>query len=448
MCPMHILLVDDEPDFAAAAVEMLRHHSHEITLANTLAQAREEIDQWQPDVLLLDLMLPDGNGLELVPELADSGLLRIILMTGHPGIKSQIRDLSGPAISYLTKPFGGTDLARALSESGNEVRSQRGLHFGCMLGEHELMQAMYKQIDRVARTDTPVLVVGETGTGKELVAQSIHVASQREGQFVAANCGSLTSELAGSELFGHEKGSFTGALRGRAGYFRRADRGTLFLDELTEMPIDLQPYFLRVLETKRALPVGGDKEWAVDVRVVAATNRSPQAAIADKALRADLYFRLSPFPIRVPPLRERVSDIPALAEYFLDEFLDERDGRRFSEHSLNRLKAYRWPGNVRELRHVVQRACIMTDSYAGEIALPERFDSPFCVPASSANGVGDSGSASVGRLEPGRSIREVERELIEQTLAHCDGDKKKAAAVLGISLNTLYNRLNAYKSGD
>lgn len=431
---MHILLVDDEPDFAAAAIEMLRHQSHEVSLANSLAQAREELDHSSPDVVLLDLMLPDGNGLELLPELEDSGLRQIILITGHPGIKSQIKNLSGPAVSYLTKPFGGNDLVRAISSFGSDDSAQAALHFGYMAGEHELMRAMYEQIDRIARRDTPVLIVGETGTGKELVAESIHVASGRKGHFVVANCGSLPTELAASELFGHEKGSFTGALRGRTGLFRRADGGTLFLDEFTEMAIELQPHFLRVLESKRVIPVGSDKEWTVDARIVAATNRAPEEAIADKALRQDLYFRLSPFPIVVPPLRERASDIPTLAQHFLDDFQGEHERRRLSDDALRRLQAYRWPGNVRELRHVVQRAFIMAEPGTEEIELPERFDCPF------------SGEAGSGSVEAGRSIREVERELIERTLTYFDGDKKNAAAALGISLNTLYNRLNSYKS--
>jgi two-component system response regulator HydG len=294
---------------------------------------------------------------------------------------------------------------------------------------------MYRQIEKVATSDTPVLIVGETGTGKELVAEAVHRASNRTGDFVVVNCGSLPTELAGSELFGHEKGSFTGAHRGHIGHFKRADDGTLFLDELTEMPIDLQPHFLRVLETRKVTPVGGEKEREVTCRVVASTNREPDVAIKEKRLRQDLYFRLSAFPISVPPLRDRASDIPMLATYFLDECQGGAPGERyFSEASLRRLQAYQWPGNVRELRHVVQRAFIMAEDSQSEVPLPERFDSPFT-----------SQVVAQGGVEPGRSIRDVERELIERTLAHFDGDKKNAASVLGISLNTLYNRLNSYQ---
>jgi DNA-binding NtrC family response regulator len=279
-----------------------------------------------------------------------------------------------------------------------------------------------------------VLVLGETGTGKELVAEAIHRASGRAGQFVAVNCGSLSRELAGSELFGHEKGSFTGAVRRHLGFFKRADAGTLFLDELAEMPVDLQPHFLRVLETGAVLPVGSEKEDQVNARIIAATNRDPKKAIAEKSLREDLYYRLSVFPIALPPLRERAMDVQPLVEHFLrDSRTPSGAPRAFSGESLKRLQAYHWPGNVRELKHVVQRAAIMSDPEAEELGLPDRFESPF----------GDQ-EARQG-LTIGRSIRDVERELIMRTLEHLNGDKKAAAETLGISLNTLYNRLNAYE---
>jgi DNA-binding NtrC family response regulator len=295
------------------------------------------------------------------------------------------------------------------------------------------MQHVYAQIGKISRTDRSVLVLGETGTGKELVAEAIHRASGRSGQFVPVNCGSLSRELAGSELFGHEKGSFTGAVRKHPGFFKRADEGTLFLDELAEMPIELQPHFLRVLESGAVLPVGSEKEIQVDVRVIAATNREPKKAISEKALREDLYYRLSVFPISLPPLRERVGDLPILVEYFLEQ-MHAGDGpaRGFSPESMKQLQAYHWPGNVRELKHVVQRGAIMADPQAEVIELPARFESPF-------------GEQDVQQgLTIGRSIRDVERELITRTLEHMNGDKRAAAEVLGISLNTLYNRLNAY----
>jgi DNA-binding NtrC family response regulator len=435
-----VLLVDDEPDFVAAAIEMVQLHGHTVQSAARLEDARRILGSDVPDVLLLDLMLPDGNGLELLEELRDSAVKRVVFITGHPGIKSLIKNLSGPSVSYLTKPIDSRELISLLNDveaddDGAGMEStQEAKHFGLLIGESGPMQAVYQQIERVARTASPVLVLGETGTGKELVAEAIHRASGRAGQFVAVNCGSLSRELAGSELFGHEKGSFTGAVRRHLGFFKRADAGTLFLDELAEMPVDLQPHFLRVLETGSVLPVGSEKEDQVNARIIAATNRDPKKAIAEKSLREDLYYRLSVFPIGLPPLRERAADVPLLVEHFLRDSRTTGGAQRaFSGESLKRLQAYHWPGNVRELKHVVQRASIMSDPESEELSLPDRFESPF----------GDQ-EARQG-LTIGRSIRDVERELIMRTLEHLNGDKKAAAETLGISLNTLYNRLNAYE---
>jgi DNA-binding NtrC family response regulator len=436
----NVLLVDDEPDFVAAATEMLQLHGHTVESAERLESARRLLGGAAPDVLLLDLMLPDGNGLELLEELRASPVKRVVFITGHPGIKSLIKNLSGPSVSYLTKPIGSSELLRTVEadSQGTEpatAESSGNLHFGCLIGESPAMQAVYEQIEKVAGTPSPVLILGETGTGKELVAESIHRASSRPGQFVAVNCGSLSRELAASELFGHEKGSFTGAVRRHPGFFKRADGGTLFLDELAEMPLELQPHFLRVLETGSVLPVGSEREVPVDARTVAATNRDPKKAIADKALREDLYYRLSVFPITLPPLRARVTDVPLLVDHFLSQAQTAgAQGRRFSAEDSARLRAYHWPGNVRELRHVVLRAAIMSDPNDSVLRLPERFDSPFNEPN------GQQG------LAIGRSIRDVERELIMRTLEHLNGDKRAAAETLGISLNTLYNRLNAYEA--
>jgi DNA-binding NtrC family response regulator len=428
-----VLLVDDDIDSLSAASDLLQSHGHDVATANSLATARLQLGDGMPDVLLLDLILPDGNGLELLDELSDRGPRKIVLITGHPGIKAHIANLSGPAVSFLTKPIDARDLAAAVRTGDDETPIETGNHYGLLVGEHETMRAVYEKIERVARTDTPVLVVGETGTGKELVATAIHRESGRTGQFVALNCGSLSGELAASELFGHEKGSFTGAVRRHVGAFKRADAGTLFLDELVEMPISLQPHFLRAVETGTVQPVGSEEEEATAARIVAATNRDPEKAVADNLLRQDLYFRLNVFPIFMPPLRARRTDIPLLVRYFLNELRRDDAERTFDDESIARLTAYHWPGNVRELKHVVQRTLIMCDADSAKLELPEHFDSPF------------AGRAMQQGLEAGRTIRDVERELIELTLAHFDGDKKAAAETLGISLNTLYNRLNAYR---
>jgi two-component system, NtrC family, response regulator HydG len=430
-----ILLVDDDADTLDTARDILRSGGHDVVTADSLAGARMHLRGAVPDALLLDLMLPDGNGLELLEELKDSGLRRIVLITGHPGIKSHIRNLSGPSISYLTKPITARELIDAVRSVDEPAESQDS-HFGLIVGEHETMRAIYEQIERVARTDMPVLIVGETGTGKELVAESIHRASRRTGAFVPVNCGSLSAELAASELFGHEKGSFTGASRRHTGAFERAETGTLFLDELAEMPVGLQAHFLRVLETAQVRPVGGERDVDVDARIVAATNRDPEQAIASNLLRQDLYFRLSALPIAVPPLRARPTDIPLLVKHFLAELRIDDVDRCFDDESMQRLMAYQWPGNARELKHVVQRTLVLTEPSETELKLPQRFESPF-----------GATTAQLG-LRPGRSIRDMERELIERTLEHFAGDKKAAAETLGISLNTLYNRLNGYRSSE
>jgi DNA-binding NtrC family response regulator len=429
-----VLLVDDDSDSLEAAREILVGEGHSVVTAGSLAGAREQLAAGAPDVLLLDLMLPDGNGLELFDDLGRSDLRKIVLMTGHPGIKAHIKSLTGPTISYLTKPITATELSEAARLP--DTPALESAHFGRIVGEHETMQAVYEQIERVAGTDVPVLIVGETGTGKELVAEAIHRTSGRAGGFVPLNCGTLSGELAASELFGHEKGSFTGAMRRHVGAFERAAGGTLFLDELAEMPIGLQPHFLRSVETGRVQPVGAERELVANARIIAATNREPEQAIADKLLRQDLYFRLSVMPIKMPPLRARSSDILLLVTHFLAELRGDGPERHFSAESLQRMQAHQWPGNVRELRHVVQRALVMADADAKELTLPVPFDSPAM------------GTASAHGIEAGRSIRDVERELIELTLAHFDGDKKAAAETLGISLNTLYNRLNAYRDPD
>jgi two-component system, NtrC family, response regulator HydG len=436
-----VLLVDDEPDFADAAAQILRLNTHEVTTAANLRDARQALSAAPPEVLLLDLMLPDGSGLELLDEISRSemALKKVVLITGHPAIKSQITNLSGPSVSYLTKPINGTDLLGLFKDMDRPTPSSAdsALHFGLLVGESPQMHAVYKSIAKIAPTDCAVLISGDTGTGKELVAQAVHLVSGRKGEFVAVNSGSLQRELAGSELFGHQKGSFTGATRQHTGVFQRADGGTLFLDELTDMPVELQAHLLRVLETGRVSPVGSERDIEVDARVIAATNRSPEQAIDENLLREDLYYRLSVYPIWIPPLSQRRSDIPLLIEHFLHE-MEGRYGKQrwLSDDSLQRLQTHDWPGNVRELKHVIHRAFILADGGSGEMQLPESFE---------GGSVADA--AANGGVSVGRSIKDLERELILRTLEHFDGDKKKAVEVLGISLNTLYNRLHLYGQG-
>jgi DNA-binding NtrC family response regulator len=293
------------------------------------------------------------------------------------------------------------------------------------------MQRVYDMISKVAPTDATVLLLGETGTGKELMAETIHGLSRRHKEpFLPINCGAVSPNLIESELFGHERGSFTGADRQHKGYFERANRGTLFLDEITEMPPELQVKLLRVLETGKVTRIGGNEAFSVDVRVIAATNRRPEEAVAKGKLREDLHYRLNVFPIGLPPLRDRREDVELLAQHFLASLNKEHDtAKEFTRPAVNRLKSHNWPGNVRELKNLVHRAFILADEHIGLDALPL--------------GVQESSGSSLN-VKVGTSLGEAERRLILATLEDCEGDKKKAAEVLGISLKTLYNRLNLY----
>ena len=306
-----------------------------------------------------------------------------------------------------------------------------------LIGQSPGMQKVRELISRVAPTDSTVLICGESGCGKELVAESVHAMSPRSGKpFVAINCAAIPATLIEAELFGHERGSFTGAMRTREGVFERANGGTLLLDEITEMPLDLQSRLLRVLETKRLNRVGGSADLPVDVRVIASTNRRPALAFEEGRLREDIYYRLAVLTIELPPLRDRGDDILVLADFFLGE-LNLRNGtrKRMSEELRARFLQHHWPGNVRELRNAVERAYILCD---GELSLSEQ-DMPTLRDSASAT------SNDEIRLPIGATLDEIERTFILATLKHFQGDKRRAADVLGCSLKTLYNKLHAYQ---
>ena len=335
-------------------------------------------------------------------------------------------------------PLDAFAIAREFALTGAPSRSRpvpaaASGALGQLRGTSTPMQALYDMIERVAPTSASVLIVGESGTGKEVIATAIHESSQRAQQpFLAINCGALPANLVEAELFGYEKGAFTGAVRAHQGCFERASGGTLFLDEITEMPLELQVTLLRALETGRFCRVGGAQEISVDVRVIAATNRDPATAMADGCLREDLLYRLAVFPIQVPALRERGDDIELLARHFLDELnADAGTAKRLSANARAFLRSHSWPGNVRELKNAVQRAFILADEaldFGGAIAARPAFSL--------------RGDALQFRI--GTALEEIEREVIFATLAHCQGRKKQTAELLGVSVKTLYNRLNDY----
>ena len=305
--------------------------------------------------------------------------------------------------------------------------------FGRLYGSSTVMQDVYRMIEKVAPTEATVFITGESGCGKELVARTIHERSPRaRGAFVAINCGAIPQNLIEAELFGHERGAFTGANRQHRGCFERAEGGTLFLDEITEMPLDMQVRLLRVLETGRFVRVGGDGEIRTNVRVLAATNRDALDAVRDGRLREDLMYRLAVFPIVLPPLRERDGDTELLAEHFLQNLNVEGGmSKRFSRAALTTIRAYHWPGNVRELKNAVHRAFIMAEEFV-ELDL-----SGLACPAVEGECL---------RMPVGTSLAEMERQAIFATLDHCRGNKRRAAEMLGVSLKTLYNRLTAYQA--
>ena len=440
----HALIVDDDVNFVLGLAEVVGREGFTTKAAHTLKEARAEIGRAMPDIVLVDLHLPDGTGLDLFRDLEATPATEIVLITGQASVDTAVEAMRKGASDYLVKPV---DLARVRAVLANVVRTRelkeqigslRGElrklgRFGPLIGASPVMQRVYDMISKVAPTDATVLLLGETGTGKELMAETIHGLSRRHKEpFLPINCGAVSPNLIESELFGHERGSFTGADRQHKGYFERANRGTLFLDEITEMPPELQVKLLRVLETGKVTRIGGNEAFSVDVRVIAATNRRPEEAVAKGKLREDLHYRLNVFPISLPPLRDRREDVELLAQHFLATLNKEHDtAKEFTRPAVNRLKSHNWPGNVRELKNLVHRAFILADEHIGLDALPL--------------GVQESSGSSLN-VKVGTSLGEAERRLILATLEDCEGDKKKAAEVLGISLKTLYNRLNEYKT--
>ena len=348
-----------------------------------------------------------------------------------------------PAGDFFNADFGGglAEAAPAVSAMRSHAAPTRLDDAALrLIGNSPAMQKVRDLIGRVAPTDSTVLICGESGCGKELVAESVHAMSPRADKpFVAINCAAIPATLIEAELFGHERGSFTGAMRTREGVFERASGGTLLLDEITEMPLDLQSRLLRVLETKRLNRVGGSSDLEVDVRVLASTNRSPAQAFEESRLREDIYYRLAVVTVQLPPLRERGEDVLVLAEFFLTE-LNLRNGtrKRLSEELRARFVRHRWPGNVRELRNAVERAYILCD---GELTLSEQE-----MPTLRQGGEqGEVAGGDLIQLPIGATLEEIERTFILATLKHFEGDKRRAADVLGCSLKTLYNKLHAYQ---
>jgi two-component system response regulator AtoC len=431
----HALIVEDDADSAEMMAALIASEGFTAATATSLRDARRQLALQEPDIVLLDLVLPDGSGMELFNEPETLANTEVVLITGHASLETSIQALRLGAADYLIKPVNIKQLQGILSrvmrpstlkaEIANlRAELERTGRFGLLWGRSAAMQRVYEQVARVSGTAVTVLITGESGTGKEVVAQTIHELSRRRKKpFLAVNCGAISPQLIESEIFGHEKGAFTGADRLHQGFFERAHGGTLFLDEITEMPLELQVKLLRVLETGTFMRVGSTQSMEADVRVIAATNRVPEQAVQQGKLREDLLYRLNVFPIHLPPLRDRPEDVSLLAEHFLQDICKrEGENKRFAPQALEKMRSYRWPGNVRELRNVVQRAYVMEEGHV----------------------IGDEQRGPYLTVRVGTPLADVERSLILATLQHFGGHKEKTAAALGVSLKTLYNRLKEY----
>ncbi|MHC4923041.1 MAG: sigma-54-dependent transcriptional regulator [Planctomycetota bacterium] len=440
-----VLVVEDEDPMRELVCEELTGRGLPAEGAASLAAAREALDARRAEVVLLDVRLPDGDGIDLLRELrSEPGGPEVVVLTGHGNVNDAVEAMRLGAFHYTTKPFVLDEVemvVRRAAERSSLARRARALERltasgDALVGESPALAGVMELVERMAESDAPVLVQGETGVGKELVARAVHLRSPRRGgPFVVVNCGALQEGLLESEIFGHEKGAFTGAVKAREGLAEVADGGTLFLDEIGEMPAALQVKLLRVLQDGEVRRVGSNRVHRVDVRFVAATNRDLEEAVREGTFREDLYYRIRVLPVAVPPLRERLDDLPALLDHFLARARRRGAPPRVTERALAALRAYGWPGNVRELRNIAERMAVLTPGDTVDLAqVPAEIRSP----GSTADAGGEGYPAD-------RSLAEIERHHIFKVLDDCGGNKTRAASVLGITVRTLYNRLDAYR---
>jgi DNA-binding NtrC family response regulator len=458
--PIRVLVVDDEENQRAGLAKMIQAWGFEVDTAFDGQDALEKVSQTPPHVMITDLMMPRVDGFELLKRLGSQNTLpTTIVLTAFGNIETAIQTIHDlGAYWFLEKPILASSLKVLLERAATQSRLaeeaerlQRQLLYQGVLvdlvGTCPSMQQVFSLIRQVAPSRAAVLVTGESGTGKELVARAIHhLSPRRDGPFVAINCAALPETLMESELFGHEKGAFTGAVERRAGCFELAQHGTLLLDEIAEMPVATQAKLLRVLEDSCVRRLGGKAEMAIDVRVVAATNKVLEEALRKGELREDLYYRLNVFQIPLPPLRQREGDLGVLTEALI-QMLNHKHGTRVVDVNAEvreQLKRYTWPGNVRELRNVLERAVILAgEGTSTKHHLPRDFGVP-----SGVRPVQQEVEPDVVRLPVGTTVGEAEKALIQVTLQHTRNNKTRAAEILGISLKTLFNKLKEYGSAD
>lgn len=449
-----ILIVEDEDNARKGYEALLRKWDCEVLGVPSGEEALAKYAEFAPHVIIADVELPGMNGLELLRHLGDEILrVPVVIITGRGSDERVVQAIEAGAFWYIEKPLKPPVLRALLDRALGRVRDQQAVaalrrdlrgagKLGAMVGSSNVMQELMRQVEMAAPSTASVLITGETGSGKEIVARSIHMLSPRAMRpFVAINCSAIPESLMESEIFGHEKGSFTGAAERRIGCFELAHGGTLLLDEIGEMPAPTQAKLLRVLEDHKIRRLGSKVETPVDVRVLAATNKNPEQAVASGHLRQDLYFRLNVFHIHLPPLREHKEDLQPLVDHLLAE-ISAKHGKRVSgvgTDTMDLFRSYPWPGNVRELRNVLERAVIASDrGTIGRQHLPPDFGH---APAVGAPGLGGL------RFPVGTTVDDAERELILQTLTATSQNKTRAAELLGISLKTLHNKLKEYEAG-
>jgi two-component system response regulator HydG len=445
-----LLVADDDPPVCEVCRDVAESLGLKVIEAATAAQAQERAEQERVDLVLADLRLPDASGIELLERVKrEQPHIAVILMTGYGSTEVAVDAVKRGAYDYLAKPFHVDDLRAKLQNALKAVQltqenrilreqAQGQPGFGGLVGTSAAMQRLYRLIVKVSQSRHPVLILGESGTGKELVARSIHALSpRRDRPFIPVDCAGLVPTLIESELFGYVKGAFTGAAQSKQGLLEAAEGGTLFLDEIAELPPDLQAKLLRALQEREIKPVGGTERVALDVRVLAATNRDLDAARREGRFRQDLYYRLNVVTLRVPPLRERKTDLPLLVSYFLERSRDpERPLKGLSEEAMARLTSYDWPGNVRELENVIERAVALgAGPVIHTVDLPTNLQSPALAAAVPLGG------ASEGIVP----LRELEKRAILGAIKELGGDKLLAARLLGIGKTTLYRKLKEYE---
>src|ERR1700733_10840634 len=447
-----VLIVEDELHALAGLAELVSGWGYRTETARDGIEGLEKVAEWFPGIIVTDLKMPRMDGLELLTRLSEMQLnAAVIVLTAQGSIERAVEAMKMGAYDFIQKPIDPTRLKTVLANASRQRETERELEvtrrklrdtgfLGSLVGSSRKMQEMFAMIERVAPSTVSVLITGESGTGKELVARTLHELSPRRGKpFVAVNCAAIPETLIESEIFGHEKGSFTGALERRAGCFELAEEGTLLLDEIGEMPVGTQAKLLRVLEDRKLRRLGSKVETTVDVRVLAATNKVPEEAVSRGELRNDLYYRLNVFNIHMPPLREHKDDVPALVESLLRD-MSAKHGRKVavvSEAVLNLFQNYSWPGNVRELRNTLERAVIVCDGAMvetkhltpgfGQTTIRTSSDDPDAI-----------------HLDVGMTVEEAERRLILKTIESTSNNKTRAAEILGISLKTLHNKLKEY----